>query len=570
MGSNPTLSARDFLQARRLTGFFVFAGDDGRRILTPCAFSWRPLPVGTVAATAAAPAFGQNAAMDRYGLFPAQDFRVTDGRCPDSGALPQALWYFRDEVVAVPRPGVPVAGYAPALPVTADLAAWAAQVPLAAPPEFPPLVWLAAPAVLRGAALAGDAATVAAGGSRQSLRLVPRLPLNKSWFDAASAAFFRGRPVKLRGFHEDGAFVARTLWPEDFRLPAAPSPEKVAGDPAAIRSWVRALPHGGAEAPFSVASVWRRPGADGAPAGRPVLAAILNGAQGDDDEAHGGHFALISGRVGADGAMDDWLVNNFYTLDAESEKGILAAPVPLDNYLGDLNAGQGWYRPSVMVVAVLREERVADRVQSALGRVYNQFYRHQFAYQHARANCAGISVTALRTIGWQVPVRGPESWLKAIAALPLAAARAASLARGKAVFDYLTEDRTRLYPAAAFEEITADLMNLAAGRPGRNTTPLEQALAADIEEILLVRLPQFPSSRVPGDWPVASSGEYAARVPRDPALRQIIPVPPRPFPAELRDPRTPRERPLRSDYAVLGWAILLLAILLLAAARLWA
>ena len=54
---------------------------------------------------------------------------------------------------------------------------------------------------------------------------------------------------------------------------------------------------------------------------------MLNGAQGDDDEAHGGHFALMTGQVGSEGALDDLLVNNFYSLDSESEKGILAAPV---------------------------------------------------------------------------------------------------------------------------------------------------------------------------------------------------------------------------------------------------
>jgi hypothetical protein len=92
---------------------------------------------------------------------------------------------------------------------------------------------------------------------------------------------------------------------------------------------------------------------------------MLNGAQGDDDEAHGGHFALMTGRVGAQGAIDDWLVNNFYTLDSESEKGIIAAVVPLDNYLGDLNSGQAWYRPSYMLVASLKDGRTAEHLQSA-------------------------------------------------------------------------------------------------------------------------------------------------------------------------------------------------------------
>jgi hypothetical protein len=169
-----------------------------------------------------------------------------------------------------------------------------------------------------------------------------------------------------------------------------------------------------------------------------------------------------------------------------------------------------------------------------------------------------------------VPVRGPESWLKAIPALPLTALRKRSLSKGKAVFDYLTEDCTRLYPAAAFEEIAADLLRLAKGQGGRALSDFERLLADDVTEILLVRVPQFPSSRAWGDWPVESSREYAARVPRDPAQQQIIPVPPRPFPAELRDPRMPSEPPLRSDYAVATWALAIVALLVFILRRLLA
>ena len=297
---------------------------------------------------------------------------------------------------------------------------------------------------------------------------------------------------------------------------------------------------------------------------------MLNGAQGDDDEAHGGHFALMTGRIGAQGGIDEWLVNNFYTLDAESEKGIIAAPVPLDNYLGDLNSGQAWYRPSYLLVATLRDPRSAAWLQSALGRVYNQFYRHQFAYQHARANCAGISVTTARTLGWQIPVRGPESWLQAIAGLPLVALKEGSLTKGKATFDYLTEEQTRLYPAAAFEEMGADLLRLVRGQAGRPLSEFERVLAGDIEEILLVRVPQFPSSRAWGDYPVESSAEYTARVPKNSAEQKIIPVPPRRFPDELRDPRSPAEPWLHSDYAVAAWALAIVALIVFILRRLLA
>ena len=520
--------------------------------------------------TAGAAGFGQNPAMPFYGLFPASQFVVTGGGCRDCTALPQALWYFRTETIAVPKPGGVLAGFEPALPVWDDLAAWAKATPFDAVPVLPPVVWLGAPDVVAGALLAGDGRTVRSGERELALQLAPRLPLNGAWFDASSVAFFRGRPLKIRGNQQGERFAARTFWPQDFRIPEVPANRGMVADPSAVRSWVRALPQGGAQGPFEVESVWRRPGSFAPRAGQRLLGLMLNGAQGDDDEAHGGHFALMTGRIGARGGIDDWLVNNFYTLDAESEKGIIAAPVPLDNYLGDLNSGQAWYRPSYLLVATLRDARCVARLQSALGRVYNQFYRHQFAYRHARDNCAGISVTTVRTLGWQVAARGPESWPKAIVSLPLVAAREGSLIKGKASFDYLTEDQTRLYPAAAFEEMGADLLRLATGQAGRPLSEFERALAGDIEEILLIRVPQFPSSRPWGDWPVESSAEYTARVPKNPAERKIIQVPPSKFPDELRDPRSPAEPWLRSDYAVLAWALAIVAAIVLILRRLLA
>ena len=188
---------------------------------------------------------------------------------------------------------------------------------------------------------------------------------------------------------------------------------------AASVSWYGRPPRGGAQSAFASTVLWER--APGARAwhDKAVLAILLNGAQGDDDEAHGGHFALVTGRVGADGAMGNWLANNFYTLDSYSEKGIIAAPTPLDNYLADLNSGQSWYRPSYLLVAVLTEDRVASHVQSALARVYNQFYRHQLVYQHTTMNCASISVDVLRALGWKLRTRGATSYLLPPSACPI-------------------------------------------------------------------------------------------------------------------------------------------------------
>jgi hypothetical protein len=290
--------------------------------------------------------------------------------------------------------------------------------------------------------------------------------------------------------------------------------------------------------------------------GAPILAAMLNGAQGDDDEAHAGHFALVTGYVGPDGAIGDCITNNFYTLDAESEKGILPAPVPLDNYLADLNSGQAWYRPSYLLVAVLRQERVASRIQGALERTYNQFYRHQLVYRHTTMNCASISVDVLRILGFDVPARGATSWLAATLGFPYFALRNGSVEKAAQTFDYLTEDRTRLLPAAAFEEIGARMLQLSSGALPRTPSALEGALAEDLEAIVFLSVPQFPSSRAWGDFPVVTAWEYRERYPRDPAKAKIIPVPARPFPAALRDADLlppPREG---SELGVAIWAII--------------
>lgn len=507
--------------------------------------------------------FRQNLRMPVYGLMPAEDFEITTDACGECAGMASAKWFFRHETIALPKPGMPMAGFARNLQVQDDLADWVKVTSVGRTRAYPPLVWLAAAQVESGVALAEDGKTIKSGRKENPLQLVDKLPLNSAWFDQGSLEFFCGRPLKMRGNFRQKTFVARTIWPQDFRLPQTAPRTALLAESCALRSWVREMPSGGARTPFTVGAAWRRPGVSGLRPGQAVLGLMLNGAQGDDDEAHGGHFAVMTGRVGEQGALDDWLVYNFYTLDAESEKGIIAAPVPLDNYLGDLNSGQAWYRPSYMLVATLKEARTALHLDAALARVFNQFYRHQFAYQHARANCAGISVTTLRTLGWQVPVRGPESWLKGALGLPLVALKERSLNKGKLIFDYLTEDQTRLYPAVAFEEIGADLLRLAAGTTGRNLGEYERLLAEDIEEILLVRVPQFPSSRAWGDYPIVSSDEYRARVPKDPAQHKIIPVPARPFPDELRDPQSPAEPWSGSDYAVVAWVLVLVVTILL-------
>jgi hypothetical protein len=86
-------------------------------------------------------------------------------------------------------------------------------------------------------------------------------------------------------------------------------------------------------------------------------------------------------------------------------------------------------------------------------------------------------------------------------------------------------------------------------------------LADDLDAIAFMRVPQFPSSRAFGDAPAVSAKEYQARVPKDPSLVQVVPVPPRAFPESLRDADLIRPRPHPSDYAALAWGAISLAAL---------
>ena len=488
----------------------------------------------------------------RLGLFPASSFRIVTGATAGEHTLRQARWYFNGETIAVPGDGLPVATFTKGVAAFDDVRKWTMSRNDDST-DYPPLVWIGAPHVMHDARISGNGRTI--GGLE--LRLVAKLPLNRSYFDEHSVAFFAGRPLTVRGTREGNTFELRTLWPDDFLLAQRPPVRQMRDAPAlAVRALMREAPHGGSREPIAAWTLWQRDDASEW-VGRPVLGLVVNGAQGDDDEAHAGHFAIVTGCNRADGRIGEWLVNNFYTLDAESEKGIIAAPVPLDAYSGDLNSGQGWYRPSYLLVLVLRDARAASLVQSALGRVYNQLYRHQLCYYHPDANCTSISVDALRALGWRIPRRGPTSRFLAWLTFPLMVAKERSLARAKIAFDYMCTDQTRLLPAAAMEDAYACVHALVTGE--RSEGLLGRMLATDVDTIAFVRIPQFPSSRAFGDAPVTSLQEYRARLPEDRSQMQVVPVPPRPFPETLRDDDLLKPRLHASDIAARVWGAIAIA-----------
>ncbi|HZX33247.1 MAG TPA: hypothetical protein VFF03_17985 [Rhodocyclaceae bacterium] len=476
----------------------------------------------------------------RFGLHAAGDFRLVDGKCADCPTIPQALWYFQNDVVAVPKQNP--ADFSKGHPAQADVAEWAKGRDGKAAPQRPPLVWVGSPLQADGWKIEPTTGGAMFDGAENwvPFAVVPKIDSNLSYYDESSRRHFAGRPLSMRGRMEGGKFVARTLWPQDYRLTASNTTVKPLQSGETLSSLVRA-DGGGAQLPLAARILWQKDGAKPLQwSGKPVLAVMLNGAQGDDDEAHGGHFAIATGRFGPQGEWNDWLVNNFYNLDSVSEKGIIAATLPMDAYMADLNSGQSWYRPSYMLVAVLKDERAPALYQESISRVFNHFYRHDFVYRHATANCAGISIETLRSLGWNIPKQGPTSMVKAAAGLPFMAIKDRSLDSGKKAFDYMSAEVTDLYPFVAFEAAGKDILErVAAGKAAGKG--FEGLLAEDIEALVYVRIPQFPSSRAFGQAPVASIDEYMKRTPEDKSQWKIVPVPPRPFPPELKDPDAPGE-----------------------------
>jgi hypothetical protein len=500
----------------------------------------------------AGPARSQPGALDHgsLGLYEAREFKALDGRCAD--CTPKAaLWYFEGDLVAIPRQTQAQPASFSQQSVVEDVRQWAQQEN-APPYGLPFMTWLGSPELIEGARV--DKTGIALqlpSGSVMPLALVPKIASNLSYFNTDSVAFFAKRSVRLRGSTQPVGtgerFVARVLWPEDFRIDLNAMRLRPLGANESLTTLLTA-DDGGAKSAFSTRLIWQsRSPAQERNARRAVLAFMLNGAQGDDDEAHGGHFAIATGWHRRDGQWSDWMVNNFYNLGSVSEKGIIASMLPMDNYMMDLNSGQSYYRPSYMLVAILKRPEAAAWYQGAMVHVFDRFYRHHIEYDHAKSNCAGLSIDALNGLGWQLPVLGPTSTVKAALGYYYSSATDLSFASGMRTFHYMVEERSRLYPRAAFETVGQDLLMLV-GAPTRPLTRYEQMLRDDVEAIVFVRIPQIPSSRAFGTYPVASFDEYMARVPKDRKDWKIVPVDPRVFPDALRD--RPVARPLISDNAV--------------------
>src|SRR5262245_860560 len=91
-------------------------------------------------------------AAGNQGLFPSTDFRAISGDCSDCATIPQARWYFSKDLVAVPRPGVGIAGMTRGIAAQEDVRRWYGSGG-GKDAARPPLVWIGSPELVVDARL---------------------------------------------------------------------------------------------------------------------------------------------------------------------------------------------------------------------------------------------------------------------------------------------------------------------------------------------------------------------------------------------------------------------------------
>lgn len=482
----------------------------------------------------ARPAAIQSTLAAPLGLFPGRDFRLVTGRCEDCRVPDAALWYFRDELIAVPRLGVPTAGLDSS---KASLSLGLPELPR------PLLVWVGSPHLVDDALLSADSRWLHAGPEHIPLVLGPKNEVNRYYASSETALFFQQRPLRVRGewARAEGreVFVARSLWPKDAAIVPSELTLKPLQRHEPLSTLVEAQ-EGGVRGVFSTRLLWERePGARRDWAGQPVMALVLNGSQSDDDGGQGGHVAMATGTFRADGDWSDWLVNNFYPLDTITEERVLSSAVPMDSYLFDLNSGQAYLHPSTMWVAVLRRPEAAHLFQWALQETHHHYYCHELEFDRSTMNSTRMSIEPLRLAGWRIPRIGATSWLLAVLSLPVSAGVALFTEFGAEPWAGLTVERTNMMPRAAFQVAGHDLLHLLTTDDESvlaDLTPTERRLLDDVEAVLFVRIPQAPTDRSIGTYPAASLFEYAVRWLEDPTPWEQPPLPDAPpFPDELKE-----------------------------------
>ena len=132
------------------------------------------------------------------GLYQGSDYRLTTGACTNCATPKQALWYFRDDLIAVPTDGVNTAGFTRGITTQEDIRRWYAS---ATPQDLqarPPMLWIGATHQARDVRLTDEDRLQFGDGRSVSFQTVPKIKTNLSYYDDSSKAFFQKRPLRVR------------------------------------------------------------------------------------------------------------------------------------------------------------------------------------------------------------------------------------------------------------------------------------------------------------------------------------------------------------------------------------
>lgn len=133
------------------------------------------------ALAASSPPLGLKGALEseHIGLLPAENFRLSSGKCADCTTIKQGLWYFESELLALPKTGQAVTDFSPEADRFDDVRRWAAGEE-SRQLAYPSLVWLGSPHILEGASiLPGGTQIRISDGTLVDLKLVPKLSTNR-------------------------------------------------------------------------------------------------------------------------------------------------------------------------------------------------------------------------------------------------------------------------------------------------------------------------------------------------------------------------------------------------------
>ena len=112
---------------------------------------------------------------DALGIHAFADFEIVRGRDAQRTSGRAAAWYFADETVAIPRPGLNVGHAATGVRPFHDVRRFGESHPGTVPREWPPLVWITAPDVVREARMSADASWISIDGRQHRFTLAPKL-----------------------------------------------------------------------------------------------------------------------------------------------------------------------------------------------------------------------------------------------------------------------------------------------------------------------------------------------------------------------------------------------------------